>query len=287
MWGDFVNMLTQEIKELMRRDGIYANRIEIMPQDVTTFHAHEHVELVYIAQGQGVHRIGEECFSVKKGDIALVNYGVPHQVAAVQGKLVVYNFLFTPEYLDAAMKGTRDFCDMNHHFLLGNFYRRGFEQCIRVTADGAENACVRTLYERVLQEYREKQIGYREILRGYLIELLIMIFRLNLREHGGTTSDIPEVLEYIGAHFTQQISLEQLAAMAGCSVSSFCRKFRLLTGSTVSRYIQNLRIEYACSLLAQTDSNVTQIAEQVGYRDSKYFYEVFRRVTGKLPKDFR
>lgn len=280
-------MLTEEVKAIMRRDGFYVNCVKVGPPDVTTYHNHEHIELVYIAQGKGLHRIGDECFPVEKGDLTLVNYGISHQVTAAEEQLVVCNFLFVPEYLDAAMKGTHDFFDLNQHFLLGNFYRHGFRHYIRVQADGEENIRIRAVYERLLKEYETRQIGYREIMRGYLIELLITIFRLNMLEKVGPACDIKATLDYIGEHFTQHIPLAQLAAMAGCSVSAFCRKFKDLTGITVIQYIQKLRVEYACALLARTDKNVTEIAETVGYSDCKYFYEVFRRVTGKLPGAFR
>ncbi len=287
LWGYPVRMVTREVEELIRKDLVYVNRLEVTPAKKTTYHTHNFVEIVYIAEGSGIHRIGDEVFHVEKGDLALINYDVPHQICVTEGTLVDYNFLFTPEYLDSTLKTTRNFFDMSHHFLLGNFYRRGFERYIHVTVSGKEHVHLLNIYERLLREYEQRQIGYREIMRGYLIELLITIFRLNMQERTDGTAELSEVLDYIGTHFTQELRLEQLAAMAECSVSTFCRRFRALTGVTAIRYVQNLRIEHACGLLCRTDKTVIETANEVGYSDIRHFYEVFKKVTGKLPKDFR
>ena len=245
---------------MVRQEMMYINCIQVTPEMRTTYHIHSFVEIVYVAEGRGIHRIGDEVFHVEKGDLALINYDVPHQVSAAEGPLLVYNFLFTPDYLDASLTASRNFFDMSQHFLLGNFYQGGFERYIHVRADGGENVHIRNIYDRLLWEYEKKQIGHREIMRGYLIELLITIFRL---------------------------SMQELATMAEYSVSSFGRKFKAFTGMSVIRYIQTLRIEYACSLLSQTTKSVADIAAEIGYSDSKHFYTVFKKITGKLPRNFR
>ena len=272
---------------MVRQEMMYINCIQVTPEMRTTYHIHSFVEIVYVAEGRGIHHIGDEVFHVEKGDLALINYDVPHQVSAAEGPLLVYNFLFTPDYLDASLKASRNFFDMSQHFLLGNFYQGGFERYIHVRADGGENVHIRNIYDRLLWEYEKKQIGHREIMRGYLIELLITIFRLSMQERTGGSEGLLPVLDYIGTHFTEELRLEQLATMAEYSVSSFGRKFKAFTGMSVIRYIQTLRIEYACSLLSQTTKSVADIAAEIGYSDSKHFYTVFKKITGKLPRNFR
>lgn len=280
-------MITKEITQQVEREMLYINRIVVQPTDQTTYHSHSFVEIVYIAEGTGIHRIGNQVFHAKKGDIALINYDVPHQVSAIDETLIVYNFLFTPNYLDAALKNSRNFFDISQNFLLGNFYQSDFDRYIYVSVSGNENVHILNIYDRLLQEYERKQIGYREIMRGYLIELLITIFRLNMHERTGNSSKLLETLDYIGTHFTEDLSLDHLAAMSEYSISGFGRNFKALTGVTVTRYIQTFRIEHACKLLYETDKTVIEIANEVGYSDIKHFYSVFKKITGKLPKEFR
>ena len=85
----------------------------------------------------------------------------------------------------------------------------------------------------------------------------------------------------------EKLCAEDLAVIAGFSVSHFRRVFKSLTGKTLNLYIQTIRIHEACKLLKDKNINVEQVAEAVGYSDMKHFYSVFKRITGKLPKDFR
>ncbi len=158
---------------------------------------------------------------------------------------------------------------------------------IFTTARGSEINHILNIYERMLQEFTEKQIGYRDIMRGYVIELLVIIYRLKLSVDSGRTQKMLEILEHINAHYKKNIQTEQLAALAGFSASHFRRIFKSLTGKTLNHYVQTLRVEEACKLLKNNEMSVEQVAEEVGYSDMKHFYTVFKKITGKLPKTFR
>ena len=156
-----------------------------------------------------------------------------------------------------------------------------------VHAGSNDNSHVLNLFQRMLREYEQKQIGYKEIMRGLLIELLVLMFRLQLQTKNEKSPQLMNVLDYIGLHYTEDIKVETLAAIAHSSPSHFCRTFKALTHTTVTNYLQALRVEEACRLLRETDKTVIRIAQEVGYSDSKHFYDVFKKITGKLPKDFR
>jgi YesN/AraC family two-component response regulator len=71
------------------------------------------------------------------------------------------------------------------------------------------------------------------------------------------------------------------------SKNYFSKLFKEVTGTNVSDYIQYLRVDQACHLLKTTELKVTNIAFQVGFKDMKFFYEVFKKITGKTPGDYR
>ena len=273
------------IAEVLLKGSAYINRCIV--SDETTFHSHNFVEIDYVADGVGKHIIGDSVYETQKGHITLINYDVPHKFTATDSELIIYNCIFTPGYFDAALTGSRNFFDVTNHFLLSNFYTQDFDSYIDVIASSSENAHVLNIFERMLQEYERKQIGYKEIMRGYLIELLVIIFRLQL--HAGTNQNekMSEVFDYINTHYTEDIRIDRLAAISQFSTSHFCRTFKSMTGTTVISYIQALRIDEACRLLRETDQNVLEIADAVGYSDIKHFYNIFKKITGKLPKDFR
>ena len=275
----------RKIEEVLAKGSAYVDCC-LVHCDID-FHTHNFVEIAYVAEGSGLHTIGNRTYKVQKGHISLINYDTPHKFTVTNGAFLVYNCIFTPSYFDMLLRGSRNFFDVTNHFLLGNFYRQDPEAFIAVTAGSNENVHIMNIFQRMLMEYERKQIGYKEIMRGYLIELLVIIFRLQLQTGTGNSPRLMEVLDYINVHYTEDIKIEKLAAIAHSSPSHFCRTFKSLTNTTVSHYLQALRVEEACRLLRETDKNVIEIAEDVGYSDSKHFYSVFKKITGKLPKEFR
>jgi len=285
LWGNFTIMMSPEIKEALSKGSAYINRCLV--KEKTSFHSHNFVEIAYVAEGSGIHTIEDHSYRVEKGHITLINYDIPHEFDPTEQEMVIYNCIFTPSYFDAVLTGSRNFFDVTNHFLLGNFYHDDFEKFIDVHAGSSDNGHIRNLFDRMLKEYTRKQIGYKEIMRGYLIELLIIMFRLQLQTETEANPRLMDVLDYINIHYTEDIKVETLAAIAHSSTSHFCRTFKALTHSTVTNYLQALRMEEACRLLKETDKNVIEIAQEVGYSDSKHFYNVFKKITGKRPKDFR
>lgn len=274
-----------DINKAILTGSAFLNRCNVVGE--TSFHSHNFVEIAYVSDGTGTHNIDGYEFNVKKGNIALINYDVPHKFTASDANLIVYNCIFTPGYFDSVLSGSRNFFDVTNHFLLGNFYTNDFQKYISVCACNNENAHILNIFERLLKEFEHKQIGYKEIMRGYLIELLVIIFRLQLQTKSTRSHNVLEALEYINSHYIQDVRLKDLAIMSNSSITNFCRLFKSITGTTVTNYIQTLRIEEACRLLSTTDKNVIEIANEVGYSDIKHFYHVFKKITDKLPKEFR
>lgn len=153
-----------------------------------------------------------------------------------------------------------------------------------------DNWAIEELYEKMLREFTLKDDGHIEILRAYLIELLVMIFRtLKKSNFTGDSLDthrrllMEKVIKHMKDNHANGLKLEELSMMAFLSPSHFCRLFKEYMGLTVSEYTQKLRIEEACTLLKHSDRKVIDVAADVGYRDLKHFYQIFRKITGKTP----
>ena len=94
-------------------------------------------------------------------------------------------------------------------------------------------------------------------------------------------------VEFIERHFSEDITLDQLAGMTGVSLQHFCRIFRGQTGMRPMEYLARKRISEAKRLLSSTGRSVAEIAELTGYRDPTYFGSVFRRYEGTTPTEYR
>ena len=98
---------------------------------------------------------------------------------------------------------------------------------------------------------------------------------------------IDKVMTYIRSHFTEDISLNTTADSVYLHPTYISRLIKEQTGKTFTTLITEFRIEKAVDLLAGSDMHVYEIAEQIGFHNLKYFYKVFKDVTGKSPSDYR
>ncbi len=96
-----------------------------------------------------------------------------------------------------------------------------------------------------------------------------------------------EALTYIKDHFQKDLGMEQVAEKVGVSVSYFSLLFKQRTGSTFLDYLTNLRMDYACLFLENSDLKTYEIAEKVGYTDQRYFSQVFKKKMKKTPSEYR
>lgn len=102
------------------------------------------------------------------------------------------------------------------------------------------------------------------------------------------TARINRVLDYIEAHLTEDLSLEQLARVACFSPYHFHRLFRALVGEPLGAHVQRLRVERAARLLqAEPSTPITNVALECGYGSSAAFSRAFRDAFGMSPSEWR
>ncbi|MCP4191266.1 MAG: AraC family transcriptional regulator [Planctomycetaceae bacterium] len=107
------------------------------------------------------------------------------------------------------------------------------------------------------------------------------------RVQSGTADAMADVITYLHKNFAGNVSTEQLAAMAGLSVSHFERRFRLAFGSSPRQYLIRIRVEQAVAMLQETTKNITKIAQACGFYDHAHFSRSFHRVMGMAPSSYR
>lgn len=102
----------------------------------------------------------------------------------------------------------------------------------------------------------------------------------------GPSADISRAVQYINAHITENITLEELAQQSGLSESRFKTKFKQQVGFTPREYINNQKIKEAQRLL-QNGMSVTETAFTLGFSTSNYFASVFKQFTWQKPSEYR
>ena len=98
---------------------------------------------------------------------------------------------------------------------------------------------------------------------------------------------ISQIKSYIMEHFANQISLDVVAEHVFLSPVYVSRLFKQETGENFTDFITRIRIEKATELLRNPDILVCDVGQRVGYPNPRYFYRVFKQMTGDTPSGYR
>ncbi len=145
--------------------------------------------------------------------------------------------------------------------------------------------------EKMVREFTMKRQLYPHFCAAYLYELLALIGRRHAMQSHSISRSAQQRINTACVRIYEGLptppSTETLAAECCLSVSRFTHLFREVTGKSVLAFTQAMRIDRARELLLATDLSVREIAEAVGFADQNYFSRLFRKLTGKAPRDLR
>ena len=100
-------------------------------------------------------------------------------------------------------------------------------------------------------------------------------------------SVVGRVKEYINSHLSEEITRNSMAKIVYLNSDYLARLFKKETGQSLGAYLQDRRIHEAKKLLVQTNIQVNEIAQRVGYDNFSYFSHTFREKTGVTPNEYR
>lgn len=141
-----------------------------------------------------------------------------------------------------------------------------------------------------LVELADKTIEKLEIndLCEVMEEIIQNVVSVPGEETTGSIKDmVKQAVKYIDANYFEELTLVSLSGKFGVESSYFSKMFRQETGDNLMLYIAKTRMEKAKDYMKDETINLTEIAFMVGYDDYTYFSRVFRKMTGKSPRDYR
>lgn len=159
------------------------------------------------------------------------------------------------------------------------------------------NAHKRRILQLILgiqEEYREKKVGYAEVFRCRQTEILILTMRKIVsdskkedRKRQPRSTAVLEAIRYLDKNYRERAVLQRFCGEYHYSQQYISRKFRQETEMTALDYLQRIRIEKSCELLAGSDLCIQETARAVGYEDVKFFGELFKRMLNMTPGEYR
>lgn len=254
-----------------------------------TPHNHLFLELTYILSGTVEHTINGQTSILQAGDYFLVDYGCMHAYRTIDERpFANLDCIFLPEIIDPALTGTESLHDLFEHYLLHFNLQALTENPANMIFHDHDNR-IRTILEQMQAEDDMRAPGFSEMIRCHLIEILLLTVRRldNASVASGGQNITAYLTAYVSKYYMQHISLSDLAERLNYSLPYVSKCFKDEMGVTFVNYLQNYRVKQASRLLVNTRKTLPEIAEAVGYRDVKFFSELFKASIGMTPGTFR
>lgn len=256
---------------------LYATK-QIVAASAITRAVHRHArftEMLYVYQGAGQYVAGGYSYAIRTGDVLLYNQGDLHEVtSSLHHEIGTYCFGLSNLRLGRLAEG--HFSDPEHGF-------------VRPAADEIDH--IQSLCE-LIYRHAERHSAYADELVSHLLPALVLL-SANLPPDE-RAADQPHNLvlanrirQYIGTHFTEQLTLEDIGQALSMSPYHLAHIFKDMTGMSPIHYMIRCRVGEAQNLLISTDYSATQIAAIVGYANVNHFNAIFAKLVGLPPIRYR
>lgn len=254
------------------------HQFEDMPIEV---HWHEFYELSLILAGEGSHIFNGVNYELGPGSIFLLTPADFHGLTPLPGETFeIYNIIFSEEFLEEELRHL--LFDNSRRYLTaftGEILQQAIESCRRIET-----------------ELAGKQPGHHLVVRSELTTLLVVLARRCVaaapEPETSIGSDfappaIRKAITFIQHHFREEISLPDIAGQARLNPNYFSERFKDITGSSFQRYVINLRLDFAASLLRVSQLPVTEICYASGFKTLSHFERIFKLKFNQTPHAYR
>ncbi len=254
------------------------------------WHWHASFELDYIAEGELTLFAGEECRTLRRGDLAFLNTNVLHKVEANQGRTRFYTIYFTPYFLSGSYDSI-----FEQKYLLPVVQRLGNGLDCRVYQAMEENYYDLTRrFLNMVELFRYEPEGYELLVRNELSCLWLDLWKdirkqpTLIQEGKRIVNDrVRSMLEFISKNYQKKILVEDIASSVNISARECSRSFHNCLGATPIETLNRYRIRRAVPMLVDDERSIGEISEACGFSSTGYFIKVFHELTGETPAEFR
>ncbi len=248
------------------------------------WHFHKEIEMTYLKTSSKKVYANNKLYNLSPGDIIFINGQIPH-------KTVSYN---KAEFILLQFCPKREKTD--EMFPLASFFVRQAENGVVVIKNGTKlNEILKKIMLRIENEFQKKDFCFDKFIDAYIGQIVACLYREKILAEGNekpfadtaSMQKIIPVIKYINSHFSEQLTLSRLSEIISVDKAHLCRVFKALTKSTLSEYINFVRVIYAEQLLLNTDKLILEICEETGFSSVSYFAKVFKEKNGITPKKYR
>jgi AraC-like DNA-binding protein len=262
---------------------------EITPYMDYPWHYHPEFEIIFVEKSYGIRLMGNHIGNFTDGDLMFISPNLPHiwknDKDFYQNNKDLLVDVYVIQFLeDALMKG---FFDLPEFTQIRKLFKLG-QQGVLIRGNDHKK-----ISELIKSVYKSSGIE-RLILFLRTLETIAGAEDYELLSGVGYTNSVKtadterinKVMNFLMDNYTQEINLQEIAALVNLNKSSFCRYFKTRTHKTCSQFINEIRIANACKLLINSNMTISEICYETGYNNISHFNRQFKRITGMTAREY-
>lgn len=287
------DVIIDRTRKELKRHGLVMFPIACYEDDLTLtaipWHWHDEFEMIMIIEGLALIQVEEATIRLKEGDAIFINTGVLHNIDNGKAMEAKYRSLVFHARLIGGSIDSVFWQNLITPIMQDKSFRYlHLDHSISWQADVIKDMAV--AWQAVAGEIDD----YENLVRYSLSKA----FRLlnNNRQVADVKTNHKEklsvertkvMIQYMEEHYSEELSLDNIADSAYVSKSVCLRCFRQVIGTTPIRYLVQYRIEKAAERLIASNEKANEIAISCGFSDISYFSKCFRELKGLSPLEYR
>lgn len=242
---------------------------------------------IFVISGKAVFKFNNETFTIEKGDMLYIPKNTYYTAAA--DNYIEYYFIHISytENMNVSISDEEASPALQYPWF-NNFIKQ--EQYRLCTIDYKNN--ISDNFDRIMRHFAKCEEFFSLPDSASKLFLVYEIYKiLTLSSNDINYSNYPkaltDILHYINQNYHEPLSLSLLSKKFAFSESYIARLFKMQLNTTVSTYINNIRLEHASNYISNTNLSIAEIAELCGYNDIAYFSRKYKNKYGESPKSSR
>jgi AraC-like DNA-binding protein len=271
-------VIPQSVQKRILKHPLLSNLFltEIGYEDNTVFHpftkstGKSQYLLVYIAGGEGLYHVNNKTYHVTENDFFVLPVKYASSLkSSSENSWSIYWAYFSGTQATKLVK----------HLVGGDSSPKKAKPLVGRVAQFND-----ILHHLELMENIENLVYANSRFYSFLCSFRLMVLST---KHHSSKDGIIQSIEYMREHINDLITLEDLADVAGFSVSHYCAMFKQKTMQTPMQLYTSMKIQRACQLLQNKNQTIKAISYSLGFFDQYHFSKVFKQVMGVAPRNFR
>jgi len=248
----------------------------------STAHLHPFMEIFFILDGTGEFQLDDAMIKVNQWDLVIINPNCLHTEKSSLGQ--------TP--LEYIVLGIDNF-SINFSEIHNFTNNENTNQLYKILHFNENNSYILNHLNLLIQEIEIKDYKYETACKSMLSLFIINVLRndplmlIIEKPKQNLNLECVKVKNYLDTHYADNITLDHLSDISYMNKYNLVHTFTKQIGTSPIAYVINKRIEESKNLLSTTNYSIRDISLIVGFSNSSYFSQIFKKETGLSPKSYR